>query len=35
MTNTKNQEPWSFGTETEDISREFIELRYKVKFFNF
>ena len=27
---TKNQEPWVFGSEIEDISREFISMRYKL-----
>ncbi|MBN1412162.1 MAG: glycoside hydrolase family 31 protein [Spirochaetales bacterium] len=26
---TRDQEPWAFGTEVEDISRKYIELRYK------
>lgn len=27
---TKEREPWSFGTEYEDINRKFIELRYRL-----
>lgn len=30
MLETPNQEPWSFGKETEDIARKFINLRYQL-----
>ena len=28
-TGTPDQEPWSFGTEVTDISRDLLELRYR------
>jgi alpha-glucosidase len=30
MVNSKDSEPWSFGEETEDISRNYIKLRYRL-----
>jgi len=30
MINSKDSEPWSFGEETEEISRNFIKLRYRL-----
>ncbi|QCK14985.1 glycoside hydrolase family 31 protein [Mangrovivirga cuniculi] len=30
MVNSTDAEPWSFGEEVEDVSRNFIELRYKL-----
>ncbi|MDJ0736349.1 MAG: glycoside hydrolase family 31 protein [Nostocaceae cyanobacterium] len=30
MSGTKPHEPWEFGTEVEDISRQYLELRYRL-----
>jgi alpha-glucosidase len=30
MVNSRDSEPWSFGEEVEDISRNYISLRYRL-----